>query len=90
MYKIFQLSSRSRTKTAPSLCPNKTRLRAVSAGPQNPWRTIYKHPGKPGERRGTSKTYPPLEPKGKQCGGKGTSGMEVGRRQRKRVVDGAF
>ena len=31
--KKFQLSSRSRTKTAPCLCPNKTRLRAVSAGP---------------------------------------------------------
>lgn len=60
--------------TAPHLCPNKTRLRAVSAGPQNPWRTIYKHPRKPGERRGTSKTYPPLEPKGKQCGGKGDKG----------------
>lgn len=60
-----------RQKTALCLCPNKTRLRAVSVGPQNPWRTIYKHPGKPGERRGTSKTYPPLESKGKQCGGKG-------------------
>lgn len=40
-----------RQKTALCLCPNKTRLRTVSVGPQNPWRTIYNHPGKPGERR---------------------------------------